>query len=473
MKRLRSALLFLAAVVFLAMGASAQETPTFNLLFSFPCDSNFVCPDGYFPVSLVEGIDGNFYGTAAGGGTGMNAQGTIFEFTPSTGQVTVLFSFGEQPDGSLPLGSAPETVIEGTDGFLYGTTLLNGEFGEGTVFKMTKTGVMQDLHDFCKTLTCSDGAFPSFLMEALDGNFYGSTGPQNFPTSVLYRISSTGTYEVLHTFDTKSLPDGTGTYGFLQLSDGNFYGATTAGAQNKPFNSIFRFNPATSAYAILHGFDWPNVATGNLIQSSSGELFGIQANSILYVVSTAGAYHMFGSMSPTQFWNSAILQASDGNLWGDFQAGCGFEGGVFTATTKGSLLQDLEYGCLTVGEQITSMVQAADGKFYGLTAGGGGVSTTNPVLNGTIFSLDAGLPPPTATIINFAPTTGAVGSKVLLQGTHFVGTTAVSFNGVKAAFQLRSGGYILATVPAGAASGKLAVTNAGGTTASAKSFTVQ
>ncbi|HYA25358.1 MAG TPA: choice-of-anchor tandem repeat GloVer-containing protein [Terriglobales bacterium] len=473
MKRLHSWLLFFAVLI-AAIGASAQSaTPTFSLLFSFPCDSNFVCPDGYFPVSLVEGIDGNFYGTAVGGGVGMNAQGTVFQFTPGSGQVTVLFSFAEQPDGSLPLGSSPETVIEGSDGFLYGTTLVNGKFGEGTVFKMTKNGAIQDLHDFCNTLTCSDGALPSFLMQALDGNFYGSTGPQNFPTSVLYRISSSGTYKVLHTFDTKTQPDGTGTYGFLQSSDGNFYGATTAGEQNKPFNSIFRFNPITSAYTILHGFNWPNVATGNLIQSSSGELFGVQANSILYEISKRGAYHMFGAMSPTQFWNSAILQASDGNLWGNFQAGCGFQGGVFTATTGGSLLQDLVYDCLTVGEQIGSMFQAADGKFYGITSGEGGVSTTNPVLNGTIWSLDAGLPPPAATIINFAPAQGAVGSKVLLQGTHFVGTTTVSFNGVNAAFQLLSGGYISATVPAGATTGTIAVTNAGGTTTSTKSFTVQ
>lgn len=471
MKRPYLQVLLLAAF---AIGASAQSvTPTFSLLFSFPCDSNFVCADGYFPVSLVEGVDGNFYGTAAGGGVGMNAQGTVFQFTPSTGEVTVLFSFAEQPDGSLPLGSSPETIVEGTDDYLYGTTLLNGKFGEGTVFKMTKSGTIKDLHDFCDTLTCTDGALPSFLMLALDGNFYGSTGPENFPTSVLYRISSTGAYDVLHTFDTKTQPDGTGTYGFLQSGDGNFYGATTAGAQNKPFNTIFRFNPTTSAYTILHGFDWPNVATGNLIQSSSGELFGVQANSILYEISMTGAYHMFGAMSSTQFWNSAILQASDGNLWGNFQAGCGFQGGVFTATSEGSLLQDLEYGCLTVGEQITSMFQAADGKFYGTTAGGGGVSTTNPVLNGTIWSLDAGLPPPTATVINFAPTEGSVGSTVLLQGTHFVGTTAVSFNGSNAAFQRLSAGYILAKVPSGATTGKIAITNAGGTTTSSTSFTVQ
>src|SRR6266853_2193977 len=57
--------------------------------------------------------------------------------------------------------------------------------------------------------------------------------------------------------------------------------ATVAGQQNKPFNSVFRFNPTTRAYTILHGFNWPNVATADLIQASNGELFAVESNSRL------------------------------------------------------------------------------------------------------------------------------------------------------------------------------------------------
>jgi hypothetical protein len=87
--------------------------------------------------------------------------------------------------------------------------------------------------------------------------------------------------------------------------------------------------------------------------------------------------------------------------------------------------------------------------------------------------LDAGLPAPSPSVINFSPVKGKVGAKVLLQGQHFVGTTAVSLNGVKAKFELLTANYISVKVPAQATTGKIAVGNAGGTTTSVKSFTVQ
>ena len=118
------------------------------------------------------------------------------------------------------------------------------------------------------------------------------------------------------------------------------------------------------------------------------------------------------------------------------------------------------------------MIQAANGKFYGVTMGNGGVSQTG-LTNGTIWMLDAGLPAPSPTIVNFAPASGKDGATVLLQGQHFVGTTAVTFDGVKASFKVLTVNYISAVVPAGAKTGKIAVTNAGGTTTSTKSFTVK
>jgi len=456
-------------VVFLATIATAQSP---SLLFSFPCNGSAVCPDGYFPIALFESVDGNFYGAATGGGTGLNAQGTVFKITPS-GQLSVIYSFAEQPNGSLPYGAAPTSLIEGTDGFLYGTTLVDGANGLGTVFKLSKTGTIQDLHDFCSALTCSDGAYPAFIQQALDGKFYGATGPSGFPADVLFRISSTGTFKVLHTFDTKSQPDGGGAFGLLQAPDGIFYSTTVAGAQNNPFNSVFSFNPTTSAYKILHGFIFPNYASSNLAQTANGELFGLKTNSLLYQISTAGKYRQIGVLSSTQYLDGEILFASDGNLWGNFQGGdCSDQGMVFAATTAGSVLHNITFDCNTVGQQLGPMIQAADGKFYGTTFGSG-VATTDSITNGTIWVIDAGLPKPSPNVVNFAPASGKVGAKVLLQGDHFVGTTAVSFHGVKATFQVLTVNYISATVPSGASTGTIAVTNAGGTTMSTKSFTVQ
>jgi hypothetical protein len=119
------------------------------------------------------------------------------------------------------------------------------------------------------------------------------------------------------------------------------------------------------------------------------------------------------------------------------------------------------------------MIQAADGKFYGVTLGNGGVSSTDDVTNGTIWTIDAGLPAPPPAVIAFRPSSGQVGSKILLQGNHFVGTTAVSLNGVSAAFRVLSVSYIGITVPTGATSGPITITNAGGTATTIGSFTVQ
>jgi len=452
--------------------ATAQNsTANISVLFSFPCDSSGVCPDGYFPYSLTEGADGNLYGVAVGGGTGLNAQGTVFKITPS-GQFTLIYSFAEMSDGSLPFGASPERVLEGTDGFLYGSALVDGAFGWGTIFKLSKSGVIQDLHDFCSTLTCTDGASPSFLSQALDGNLYGVTANLP-PTAVLYRLSTAGAFKVLHTFDTGTQLDGTGVFNFIQAPDGNFYGTTVAGSQSKTFNTVFRFTPGTDTYKILHSFNLPNVAQSGLVLASSGELFGLQTNSNLYQISLAGAYKEIGPVSTTKFADGHILQASDGNLWGDFVGGdCGDQGIVFAATTAGSVLQNVVFNCNTDGQQVGSMIQAADGKFYGVTSGNGGAST-NSITNGTIWSIDAGLPPPVPHVVNFFPTTGAVGTTVLLQGAHFVGTTAVSVNGVNATFKLLTANYISLTIPSGATTGKITVANAGGKTTSAKSFTVQ
>jgi uncharacterized repeat protein (TIGR03803 family) len=123
----------------LTIAAAAQTpAPAITQLFGFPCDATLTaCPEGSFPNGLIEGADGNFYGITVAGGTGLNSQGTVFQITPG-GVLTVLFNFAEQPDGSLPNGAAPTSLVEGMDGFLYGTTLLDGGNGVGTAFKSNR-----------------------------------------------------------------------------------------------------------------------------------------------------------------------------------------------------------------------------------------------------------------------------------------------------------------------------------------------
>jgi len=112
-------------------------------------------------VSLAQGTDGNFYGTAINGGSSNG--GTVFKITPS-GAFTVLHSFAG-PEGQNPASA----LIQATDGNFYGTTASGGANGAGTVFKMTATGVLTDLHDFDGT----DGAQPIGLVQDTNGTIYG------------------------------------------------------------------------------------------------------------------------------------------------------------------------------------------------------------------------------------------------------------------------------------------------------------
>lgn len=134
--------------------------------------------DAYFPVaSLVQGRDGAFYGTTSYGGSSAN-DGTVFKITAS-GAYTSLHSF-VGADGSSPSGA----LVQGIDGNFYGTASSGGANGYGTIFKMSAAGELTTLHDFDGT----DGAGPVMLVEDTDGTFYGLTNaPPNKGT--VFRLS--------------------------------------------------------------------------------------------------------------------------------------------------------------------------------------------------------------------------------------------------------------------------------------------
>src|SRR6267378_1166542 len=116
---------------------------------------------------LIQGTDGNFYGTTSQGGAS-NA-GTVFQLTPA-GTLTVLYTFtGGTTDGATPNAG----LIQATDGNFYGTTVNGGAFSTGTVFQLTPAGTLTVLHEFAGG---TDGAAPvAGLIQAADGNFYGTT----------------------------------------------------------------------------------------------------------------------------------------------------------------------------------------------------------------------------------------------------------------------------------------------------------
>jgi len=177
-------------------GTVFKITPDGELTTLYNFCSQIDCPDGEFPYAgLVQASDGNFYGTTTHGGTsancfGIGGCGTVFKITPG-GTLTTLYSFGST-DGALPEGN----LVQATDGNFYGTTLMGGAGpcasgggwlqGCGTVFEITPAGTLTTLHSF--EGNDIDDCYPGGLIQATDGNFYGTTSGGEVDAGTVFRL---------------------------------------------------------------------------------------------------------------------------------------------------------------------------------------------------------------------------------------------------------------------------------------------
>jgi uncharacterized protein (TIGR03437 family) len=142
--------------------------------------------DGASPCCLVQGTDGNLYGLT--GLDGANGYGTAFQLTPA-GKLTTLYNFG------VNFGGSPTALIQAKDGNLYGAIAGNIQTSgyQGSIFRMTLTGTVTDLYTFCGTNgNCPDGSSPQSLVQSSDGNLYGvtSSGGAN-GTGTVFKFSLT------------------------------------------------------------------------------------------------------------------------------------------------------------------------------------------------------------------------------------------------------------------------------------------
>jgi uncharacterized repeat protein (TIGR03803 family) len=209
------------------------------------------CVDGDQPYAgLALGADGNFYGTTYTGGANQNSYcftgcGTIFKITPG-GTFTIIYDFCSKPnctDGTVPYSG----LLQGRDGNFYGTTYGGGANNFGTVFSITPGGALTTLYSFCSQTNCADGDHPTGgLVQAvsIDGNFYGTTNGGGIQTGTIceelngcgtiFKVTSTGTLTTVYTFCSQSdCTDGAGPYaGLMQDTSGKFYGTTEYGGAN-------------------------------------------------------------------------------------------------------------------------------------------------------------------------------------------------------------------------------------------------
>jgi uncharacterized repeat protein (TIGR03803 family) len=478
----------------LAVTARAQSPGTIDQLFAFTCTSGFrgdTCPQGGRPDLIIQASDGNYYGAAQVTDEGVsNPQGgTLFKLTPA-GKFTQLFTFTQGAHGFLSGNNPAAGFVEANDGFLYGTTFNGGGQNEGVLFRIRKTGTgFEVLHNFCSSANCTDGSIPNGLLLGQDGNLYGTTleGGSSIspcPSSgcgTIFRFApTTGAFTVLHRL--AALADGVQPFGMIQATNGNLYGVSQ-GLDVHSFNeNIFQFTPA-GEFTVQFKSALFDTGISGLTQGANGNLYGafesITAGEInFFEVSTKGtgfvAFAPFTTLAGTVNIPSLFL-ASDGNLWDtNFTDSIGPMGSVFSINPQnGAVLQTVAFDGANGNSPEVGVIQAADGRFVGTTEHGGTIpGGSNKFADGTVWALDAGLPAPAPAITLLNPTSGSVGSTVRINGNNFIGTTAVSFNGVSASFEVLNTQFVSATVPDGATTGPIKVTNLGGTATSTQSFDV-
>ena len=441
-------LLWAAALVPPAFGASAGVVLT--SLHSFQVFNNGAQPS----AGLVQGSDGNFYGTTSGGGTNGD-YGTVLKIS-THGALTTLYSFTGSNDGAYPRAA----LVQGNDGNLYGTTYSGGTNNQGTVFKISTKGALTSLYSFSGT---HDGSNPNGLVQGNDGNFCGTTysgGTNNQGT--VFKIGTSGALTSLYSF-TGTNDGANPNDGLVQGSDGNFYGTTKYGGTtdyNADFaaygrGTVFMISTAgvlTSLYSFTGGKDGA-YPSARLVQASDGNLYGTTSfggtypglhgvgYGTVFKISTKGAYislYSFPAGNHGVFPSSGLVQGNDGSLYGTTPFGGGSNdfggegyGTVFKISTDGALISLYSFTGTNDGAYPNGLVQGNDGDFYGTTASSGpyGYVFGGSVFGsfGTVFKISTSGVLTSLYAFTRNDQDGANPSAGLVQGSdgNFYGTTSI------------------------------------------------
>jgi uncharacterized repeat protein (TIGR03803 family) len=333
--------------------------------------------DGRGPASqLLQAGDGRFYGTTQYGGA--YGQGALFQVDPATGRTRLLHSFiQDDTDGFQPVGN----LVDGGDGYIYGTTSLGGAYFDGTVYRFSRDGRYQVLHAFQGG--ASDGMLSgSGLVVGRDGDLYGTTAFGGASgQGVVFRMTRAGVVTLLHSF---SGADGQQPqWGLTAGHDGALYGTTNRGGVNDA-GTAFRITPS-GAFTTLHSMSpgIEGVYPSRLILARNGLFYGTTPNGgpstggTIFSMTPAGTVtvlHAFTQGTAGGDSPSWLMQADDGNLWGVTENfGSDQVGTLFRMSTSGAFATIHAFAAAS-GDgalPLAPPVQACNGVLYGMTSLGG------------------------------------------------------------------------------------------------------
>jgi uncharacterized repeat protein (TIGR03803 family) len=387
-----------------ASSGESITSPGVTLNILSPAYSNFYSftggSDGSQPTSLIQGSDGNFYGTTASGGATNN--GVVFKLTPGATTLTVLYSFAGGTDPASTNG-----ITLASDGTLYGTSQFGGANNGGMVYTVTPDGVEKVLFSFPgesgiapdSGITYNYSGGPaSALIEGSDGSLYGATialaGPYistvNYGT--VFRITPAGAETVLYSFTGNS--DGSNPTGVIQGSDGNFYGATESVGDAGPF-TVFKVTPMGDE-TVLYTFPSSPGATGvpplpsALIQGTDGNFYGTTkgggatGNGTVFKITPAGETTLYSFTGGSDGgYPTSLIQGSDGNFYGFASGIVNLE--LFVVTPAGVETVLVTFSSGNPISTPASLLQGSDGHMYGILNGESTASSADGAVPGAVI----------------------------------------------------------------------------------------
>ncbi len=370
--------LFLILLLSVAAGPAAAQTE--SVLYSFSGE-----PDGSTPAAaLYVDAHGNVYGTTYGGGS--VGEGTFFKLVAGATEDTILHSFNGTSDGR-----SPSSGVVQHKGAYYGVTGADGEFGWGTIYKLTAAGKLTVLYNFHGG---ADGINPAGSL-AFDsvGNIYGTTENGGIGFGSVYQLTPSGTLNVWHAFSPNGI-DGYDPYdGVIFDSAGNLYG-TTANGGKYGFGTVYEIT-ASGSESVLYSFGGPPSdgagPTDKLVRDKKGNLYGTTSEGgadnggTVFKLTASGSETVLYSFSGTdgQYPFAPLVQDAAGNFFSTTHQGGKYGGGVvFEIPASGgestvwNFNPDAGDGYFSVSGLA---YERATGKLYGVTEQGGAHN------DGTVF----------------------------------------------------------------------------------------